>query len=290
MINQGPKLYEESWKDLTNQGFLARVQCVEIRVSMTDEFMKEYKTKGDFGRNKGMYLYTGNPNKFFAVQYLIKMHVAHGDKILVFIDSIDILMHFAKILGYPFICGDLKNFERERLLQFFQTLPKWNVLFVSRVGDVGIDLPDANVAIEVSSQFGSRRQEAQRLGRILRPKENKEGKYQSYFYSLVSVGTDEVKYAIKRQKFLVKQGYSFKIIQEEVLPYNKNSKEKRKMKMCRIEDQNAFLQQLVYQSLSKDTKESRREEMEENEESKPSIRRKAMGQLSSNLYVERDTL
>jgi DNA excision repair protein ERCC-3 len=282
----GPKLYEESWKDLTNQGFLARVQCVEIRVTMSDEFMKEYKAKGDFGKNKGMYLYTGNPNKFFAIQYLIKMHVAHGDKILVFIDSIDILMHFAKILGYPFICGDLKNFERERLLQFFQTLPKWNVLFVSRVGDVGIDLPDANVAIEVSSQFGSRRQEAQRLGRILRPKENKEGKYQSYFYSLVSIGTDEVKYAIKRQKFLVKQGYSFKIIQEEVLPYNKNPKEKRKMKMCRVEDQTAFLSQLLSQSLSKDT---RKDNVEEMEESKPNYRRRALNQQSGNLYVERDT-
>jgi DNA excision repair protein ERCC-3 len=282
----GPKLYEESWKDLTNQGFLARVQCVEIRVTMTDEFMKEYKAKGDFGKNKAMYLYTGNPNKFFAIQYLIKMHVAHGDKILVFIDSIEILMNFAKILGYPFISGDLKNFERERLLQFFQTLPKWNVLFVSRVGDVGIDLPDANVAIEVSSQFGSRRQEAQRLGRILRPKESKDGKYQSYFYSLVSIGTDEVKYAIKRQKFLVKQGYSFKIIQEEVLPYNKNPKEKRKFKMSRVEDQQAFLSQLLSQSLSRDTRKDNTEEMEE---SKPINRRKAVMQQSGSLYVERDT-
>jgi DNA excision repair protein ERCC-3 len=282
----GPKLYEESWKDLTNQGFLARVQCVEIRVTMSDEFMKEYKAKGDFGRNKGMYLYTGNPNKFFAIQYLIKMHVAHGDKILVFIDSIDILMHFAKILGYPFISGDLKNFERERLLQFFQTLPKWNVLFVSRVGDVGIDLPDANVAIEVSSQFGSRRQEAQRLGRILRPKENKEGKYQSYFYSLVSIGTDEVKYAIKRQKFLVKQGYSFKIIQEEVLPYNKNPKEKRKFKMSRVEDQQQFLNQLLSQSLSKDT---RKDNIEEMEEVKPNIRRRVVNNQAGTMYAERDT-
>lgn len=286
----GPKLYEESWKDLTNQGFLARVQCAEIRVTMTDEFMKEYKSNSDFGKNKSMYLYTGNPNKFFVIQYLIKMHVAHGHKILVFIDSIEILMNFAKTLGYPFISGDLKNFERERLLQFFQTLPKWNVLFVSRVGDVGIDLPDANVAIEVSSQFGSRRQEAQRLGRILRPKESKDGKYQSYFYSLVSIGTDEVKYAIKRQKFLVKQGYSFKIIKEEVLPYNKNPKEKKKMKMCRIEDQQQFLHLLLSQSLSRDTKETKKDNnTEEMDEVKPNFRRKMLNTQTGTMYAERDS-
>lgn len=287
-LTQGPKLYEESWKDLTNQGFLARVHCAEIRVSMTEEFMKEYKASGDFGKNKAMYLYTGNPNKFFVIQYLIKLHAERGDKILVFIDSIDILKQFAKILNYPFICGDLKNFERERLLQFFQTLPKWNVLFVSRVGDVGIDLPDANVAIEVSSQFGSRRQEAQRLGRILRPKETKEGKYQSYFYSLVSIGTDEVKYAIKRQKFLVEQGYSFKIIKEESLPYNQNSKEKRRMKLSRIEDQLSFLSQLMSQSLSKDTKDTRKEEMDDYEETRPAFKKRVMGQQSNTYYVERD--
>lgn len=204
-MTKGPKLYEESWKDLTDQGFLARVQCKEIRVDMTPEFAAEYKKQNDLGKNKKMYLYTGNPNKFLVIQHLIKKHLACGDKILVFIDSIDILVQFSKILEFPYICGELKNYEREKILEFFQVLPTWNVIFVSRVGDVGIDLPDANVAIEVSSQFGSRRQEAQRLGRILRPKENKEGKFQSFFYSLVSVGTDEEQYAIKRQKFLVKQ-------------------------------------------------------------------------------------
>lgn len=172
---------------------------------MSEEFLKEYRKKNDMGKNKRIFLYTGNPNKFFALQYLIKVHLGRGDKILVFIDSIDILIQYAKILKQPYICGELKQYEREKLLQFFQDLDNWNVLFVSRVGDVGIDLPDANVAIEVSSQFGSRRQEAQRLGRILRPKEHNIEKFQSYFYSLVSSETDEVRYAVKRQKFLVKQ-------------------------------------------------------------------------------------
>lgn len=85
------------------------------------------------------------------------MHLSRGDKILVFIDSIDILIEYARVMKQPFICGELKNAEREKILQFFQELNDWNVLFVSRVGDVGIDLPDANVAIEVSSLFGSRR-------------------------------------------------------------------------------------------------------------------------------------
>jgi DNA excision repair protein ERCC-3 len=286
----GPKLYEESWKDLTNQGFLARVQCIEIRVRMTDEFMKEYKGKADHGKNKGIYLYTGNPNKFLVVQYLIKMHAAQGDKILVFIDSIEILTEFARILGYPFLYGKMKHHERERLLNFFQVLPKWNVLFVSKVGDVGIDLPDANVAIEVSSHFGSRRQEAQRLGRILRPKENKEGKYQSYFYSLVSIGTDEVKYAVKRQKFLVKQGYSFKIISEEKLPYNKNPREKAKMKMVTEAQQVKFLEKLVALSLNDKDATKRGEEEEMDEEIRPNVTRQRLGGTSSSgaFYAERD--
>ena len=283
----GPKLYEESWKDLTNQGFLARVQCYEIRVRMTDEFLREYRVKSDHGKNKGIYLYTGNPNKFFVVQYLIKMHAAQGDKILVFIDSIEILTEFATLLGYPFLYGKMKHHERERLLNFFQVLPKWNVLFVSKVGDVGIDLPDANVAIEVSSHFGSRRQEAQRLGRILRPKENKEGKYQSHFYSLVSLNTDEVKYAVKRQKFLVKQGYSFKIITEEKLSYNKNPREKARFKMNTEAHQSKFLEKLV--TLSLNDREVVKRDEEEMEEVRPNVQRQGYKPSSSGaLYAERN--
>jgi DNA excision repair protein ERCC-3 len=122
------------------------------------------------------------------------------------------LREYAKTLGYPYIDSEVKAYEKEKLLQFFQHLDGWNVLFISRVGDVGIDLPDANVAIQISSLFGSRRQEAQRLGRILRPKQQRKEGFQSYFYSLVSLGTVEMEYALKRQKFLIKQGYSFEIM------------------------------------------------------------------------------
>ena len=106
----------------------------------------------------GIYLQTGNPNKFIVLQYLIEVHKNRGDKILVFIDTIDILIEFARLLGYPYICGEVSEYEREKILQFFRVLDEdWNVILISRVGDVGIDLPDANVAIEVSSLFGSRR-------------------------------------------------------------------------------------------------------------------------------------
>lgn len=106
----------------------------------------------------GMYLYTANPNKFIVIQYLINLHKSRGDKILIFIDTIDILLEFAQMLNVPFISGVVAEYERDKIIQFFKVLnDNWNVLMISRVGDVGIDLPDANVAIEVSSLFGSRR-------------------------------------------------------------------------------------------------------------------------------------
>lgn len=266
------------------------MQCFEIRVTMTEEFMNEYKNQTNWGRSKQMYLYTGNPNKFLAVQYLIQEHAKRGDKVLVFIDSIDILTEFAKILKYPFICGDMKHSEREKLLQFFQVLPNWNVLFVSRVGDVGIDLPDANVAIEVSSQFGSRRQEAQRLGRILRPKENNDRKIQSYFYSLVSIGTDETKYALKRQKFLVKQGYSFKITKETELPYHRNPSLKKNFKMADREKQRVFLHKLMDMSIRKERdKDVAADNEEVAEETATFVSKRGSGLGNQNTtYLERN--
>lgn len=198
-----------------------------------------------FGRNMAVYLYTGNPNKFLILQYLIRYHDARGHKVLVFIDNILILKRYATMLGRPFLSGEVPNNEREKILQFFSHLADWNVLFVSRVGDVGIDLPDANVAIEMSSQFGSRRQETQRLGRILRPKEHsKEAEFDSYFYSLVSAGTEEVRYSLKRQKFLIKQGYSFFI--QRFADYAKAvEKEAAQMRMATPKEQEDFLEDLV---------------------------------------------
>lgn len=112
----------------------------------------------------------------------------------------------------PFIYGGTSQSERMRVLQQFRFNPALNTIFLSKIGDTSIDLPEATCLIQISSQYGSRRQEAQRLGRILRPKRESNSKFTAYFYSLVSTDTEEMFYATKRQQFLVDQGYEFKII------------------------------------------------------------------------------
>ena len=220
-----------------------------------------------------------------VLQHLIDIHKSRGDKILIFIDYVDILVEYARRLGYPYISGDLKNYEREKIIQFFKHLGgDWNVLFLSRVGDVGIDLPDANVAIEVSSLFGSRRQEAQRLGRILRPKEKKQGEtYQSYFYTLVSLATSEVKYSFKRQKFLIEQGYNFKILNEEELPYNKDPSYKKRFKMSTEESQRKFLEELLITSSQREKDKPDSSSMNNNSKTVFKMRERNDG----NVFIDR---
>lgn len=205
----GPKLYEANWLSLQKQGFLATVQCVEIRCPMTEPFCAEY-LKAD--SRKQPLLYVMNPNKFKACQYLIDWHESRGDKVLVFSDIIFALEKYAKDLKKPFLCGSTSERERLDLLSHFQVDDNFNTLFISKVGDTSIDLPDVNVIIQISSHFASRRQEAQRLGRILRPKSSSSSRFNAFFYSLVSEDTKEVRYATKRQSFLVDQGYSFQVI------------------------------------------------------------------------------
>ena len=161
-----------------------------------------------------------NPNKFRACQYLIRYHERRNDKIIVFSDNIFALRHFALRLNKPFIYGSTAQAERLQILSNFQHNPLISTIFVSKVADTSFDLPDANVLIQISSQGGSRRQEAQRLGRILRPKRSSgsggansdsEG-FNAYFYTLVSCDTHEVYFARKRQRFLMDQGYAYKVI------------------------------------------------------------------------------
>lgn len=207
----GPKIFEENSIDLTNQGFLARVICKEVRVDLHQIFESLLQNN-----QANQLVYVANPNKFRVLEYLINKHRLKNDKILIFVDSILLIKMFARLLNYPFITGELSHFERSTLFDLFRSSPDWNVLFVSRVGDVGVDLPDANVAIQMSSFYCSRRQEAQRLGRVLRPKIKKSGKeVKSYFYSIITNIQDELFYAQKRQKFLVKNGYNFKLIRQE---------------------------------------------------------------------------
>ncbi|KAM0675908.1 DNA repair helicase RAD25 [Gurleya vavrai] len=207
----GPKLYEANWQDLSLQGHIASVKCIEVWCKMTSEFYKEYLNAS---MRKRRVISVMNPTKFQICNYLIKLHEARGDKIIVFSDNVFALKKYAIHLNKPFIYGPTGQAERMKILKQFQVNPKINTIFLSKVGDTSIDLPEATCLIQISSHFGSRRQEAQRLGRILRAKKRNDPGFHVFFYSLVSVDTDEMFYSSKRQQFLVDQGYSFKICRD----------------------------------------------------------------------------
>ena len=208
----GPKLYEANWMELQNGGYIAKVQCAEVWCPMTPEFYREYLS---IKSRKRMLLYVMNPNKFRACQFLVRFHERRNDKIVVFSDNVFALREYAIRMGKPYIYGPTSQGERLHILQNFIHNPKVNTIFISKVGDNSIDLPAANVLIQISSHGGSRRQEAQRLGRILRAKKGSLAEeYNAFFYSLVSQDTIEVAFSTKRQRFLVNQGYAFKAITE----------------------------------------------------------------------------
>ncbi|MCL7033271.1 hypothetical protein MKW94_012757 [Papaver nudicaule] len=214
----GPKLYEANWLDLVRGGFIANVQCAEVWCPMTKEFYAEYLKEADTKKRQALYVM--NPNKFRACEFLIRFHEQQrGDKIIVFADNLFALTEYARKLGKPMIYGATSHQERTQLLHNFKNTPYFNTLFLSKVGDNSIDIPEANVIIQISSHAGSRRQEAQRLGRILRAKGKHQDRmaggkeeYNAFFYSLVSTDTQEMYYSAKRQQFLIDQGYSFKIL------------------------------------------------------------------------------
>ena len=213
----GPKLYEANWLDLQRDGHIANVQCVEVWCEMTPEFFAKYLDP-KFSMKKQV-LYCMNPNKFMACQYLMTYHENfRKDKVIVFSDNIFALREYATALKRPLIYGDTSHAERTRVLHAFKYSNEINTIFLSKVGDNSIDIPEANVIIQISSHAGSRRQEAQRLGRILRPKAATVGKknesedHNAFFYSLVSRDTSEMYYSTKRQQFLIQQGYAFKIV------------------------------------------------------------------------------
>ncbi|CAI7087680.1 ATV_collapsed_G0025990.mRNA.1.CDS.1 [Saccharomyces cerevisiae] len=205
----GPKLYEANWMELSQKGHIANVQCAEVWCPMTAEFYQEYLRET---ARKRMLLYIMNPTKFQACQFLIQYHERRGDKIIVFSDNVYALQEYALKMGKPFIYGSTPQQERMNILQNFQYNDQINTIFLSKVGDTSIDLPEATCLIQISSHYGSRRQEAQRLGRILRAKRRNDEGFNAFFYSLVSKDTQEMYYSTKRQAFLVDQGYAFKVI------------------------------------------------------------------------------
>ena len=209
----GPKLYEANWLDLQEKGYIANVSCAEVWCKMTPEFYREY-IRAEHAANIQRLLYAMNPTKFRACEYLMRYHEARGDKVIIFSDNVFALKEYATRLNRPAIDGSVSQTQRMCILGDFKGGAGFNTVLISKVGDTSIDLPEANVIIQVASHFGARRQEAQRLGRILRPKARSGNAFNAFFYTLVSQDTKEMFYSGKRQQFLVDQGYSFRVLTE----------------------------------------------------------------------------
>ncbi len=198
----GPKKYDVPWKVLERQGWIATARCVEVRVGIPPEMKHDYVSSGARAQFR---LASENPSKLAVVRELLDRH--REDRVLIIGQYIEQLNDLAARLSAPLITGKTPNKERERLYRSFREgeIP---VLMISKVGNFAIDLPDASVAIQVSGTFGSRQEEAQRLGRILRPKSNGTS---AWFYSLVTRESKESEFANHRQLFLTEQGYSYEI-------------------------------------------------------------------------------
>lgn len=196
----GPKRFDVPWKELERKGFVAEAHCYELRVELAPEDAQVYETVD--GR-KQFRIAAENPRKLDVIGALLKRH--KDDKVLVIGMYLDQLETVAKRFGAPLITGKTPNEEREVLYERFRT-GDLQVLTVSKVANFSINLPDANVAIQISGTFGSRQEEAQRLGRILRPSGGR-----ACFYSVVTRNSREQEFAHNRQLFLTEQGYSYHI-------------------------------------------------------------------------------
>jgi len=199
----GPKRYDAPWGEVESQGWIAPAVCTEVRVAMTDERRKAYA--GTEPKQRHRFAAT-SPEKHAVVQALVERH--RGEQILVIGQFVEQLRELADLLGAPLLTGQTGQKTRERLFADIRA-GKLDVLVVSKVANFSVDLPEVSVAIQVSGQFGSRQEEAQRLGRILRPKAD--GGTAS-FYTLVTDSTDEVTFARNRQRFLAEQGYAYAVI------------------------------------------------------------------------------
>ncbi len=199
----GPKRYDAPWKDLERRGYIATVSCTEVRVPLDEELRVRYLAAP---RRQQARMAAENPAKISVLKRLLLRHA--GERVLIIGQYLDQLEELRAEINVPLIHGRMPNAERQVLYEAFRT-GEVPTLLVSKVGNFAIDLPDANVAIQVSGTFGSRQEEAQRLGRILRPKRDGRG---ASFYSLVSEATLDQDYAENRQRFLTEQGYRYSIL------------------------------------------------------------------------------
>jgi DNA excision repair protein ERCC-3 len=201
----GPKRYDAPWRSLESQGWIAPAVCTEVRVAMPSELRMEYAVAEARERYR---LAACSPAKLPVLEALCARH--RGDRVLVIGQYLEQLDEIAGRLDAPLVTGRTPTADRERLYERFRS-GDLRLLIVSKVANFSIDLPEANVAIQLSGTFGSRQEEAQRLGRILRPKADGG---QARFYTLVTRETNDQDYAMHRQLFLAEQGYRYEIVDE----------------------------------------------------------------------------
>ncbi|CAM5359178.1 DNA repair helicase XPB [Leifsonia shinshuensis] len=204
----GPKRFDAPWKEIESQGFISPAACFEVRIDLPASDRLSYAAAADDERYR---LAATAPAKLDVVRQLVDRHA--GERILVIGQYLDQIDELAEALGAPQLTGATPVDERERLYQEFRdgTTP---VLVVSKVANFSVDLPEATVAIQVSGSYGSRQEEAQRLGRLLRPKQSG---LSANFYTLVSRDTVDQDFAQNRQRFLAEQGYSYTILDAHAL-------------------------------------------------------------------------
>ena len=204
----GPKRYDAPWRDIEAQGWIAPAECVEVRVTLTDAERMAYATADSEERYRTA---STARTKLNVVQAILDRH--RGEPTLVIGAYLEQLEELGEKLDAPIVQGSTRNRERERLFEEFRS-GRIDRLVVSKVANFSIDLPEATVAVQVSGTFGSRQEEAQRLGRLLRPKGD--GR-QAHFYSVVSRDTVDTDYAAHRQRFLAEQGYAYRIVDADDL-------------------------------------------------------------------------
>jgi DNA excision repair protein ERCC-3 len=201
----GPKRFDAPWKEIEAQGFIAPARCVEVRVLLESDERMDYAVATERQRFR---IAATSPAKRPIISKLIAQHP--DDQILVIAQYLDQIDDVSDTLGLPTITGATPVDEREVLYDKFRS-GEIRVLLVSKVANFSVDLPDASVAIQISGSFGSRQEEAQRLGRILRPKSDDRS---AVFYTVVARDTVEQDFAQNRQRFLTEQGYAYEIVDE----------------------------------------------------------------------------
>jgi DNA excision repair protein ERCC-3 len=204
----GPKRYDAPWKDMEAQGWIAPADCVEVRVTLTDSERLAYATAEPDERYR---FCATTDTKTELIKALVDRH--RGEQTLVIGQYIDQLDELGALLDAPVIKGETRVRERERLFDAFRS-GEISVLVVSKVANFSIDLPEASVAVQVSGAYGSRQEEAQRLGRLLRPKASGTG---ARFYAVVARDTLDQDYAAHRQRFLAEQGYAYRIVDADTV-------------------------------------------------------------------------